>query len=454
MDESCYLSWGWFQTHGGPLFYSLEHSNQPLIIWLFGLVQNLPLNPLLAGRLISVLFGCITMLGIYTLTSHLFSKKIATLASILYTLTPIFFFYNRQALMEPAVTAFSIWSLYLLVSLQKQPSLKTAFALGTVLGLGFFTKNTGLIFLFTTLIIFLYWFIKSKSIQTLTQLIYCLLAFCLISSPLFFNITNILKFTNNNGILMFPAITKVVLENFDIAITHLTPFMFMAACIGIYQLRNHRLLLVWFFLPLFPILFLVRSTNSRYLEPFLLLTPIFAAHFLSRHKILLALSFVSCLLYLGILILSPPTYFKLLSKISSKSYAPEYVIGIDTGYQVQATLDYLTKISDRQNIIVAIPSISYNPDAALEIYLRNNPHITITHLTSALINSQQATFDCISSPLPLYFVGRQNDTSGLANFLIKHQEVHNSYNSDFNTIYTLKSDCPQSRTIKLVLVGL
>jgi 4-amino-4-deoxy-L-arabinose transferase-like glycosyltransferase len=75
-DESIYLDWGWRETHTpGYLYYSLYDGKQPLLMWLFGIAAHILPDPLFAGRFISVICGALTLIGVYTLTLLLLSRK-------------------------------------------------------------------------------------------------------------------------------------------------------------------------------------------------------------------------------------------------------------------------------------------------------------------------------------------------------------------------------------------
>jgi 4-amino-4-deoxy-L-arabinose transferase-like glycosyltransferase len=170
-DESIYLDWGWRETHvPGYLYYSLYDAKQPLEFWLFGIAESILSDPLFAGRFISVLFGCATLIGLYFLTKQLLNKKTALLASGIYIIIPIFSFYDRQAFVESAISAVGVWSIYLLYNTILRKSRKYAVWLGVVLGIGLFCKSTTVIFVvLSCLLIF---FIEKDYQRELELLLY------------------------------------------------------------------------------------------------------------------------------------------------------------------------------------------------------------------------------------------------------------------------------------------
>src|ERR1035437_2049252 len=65
-DEAIYLDWGWRETHrDGFLYYSLYDAKQPFLMWIFGIAESIISDPLFAGRLVSVVSGFLTLIGIY-----------------------------------------------------------------------------------------------------------------------------------------------------------------------------------------------------------------------------------------------------------------------------------------------------------------------------------------------------------------------------------------------------
>ncbi|MEM4230696.1 MAG: glycosyltransferase family 39 protein, partial [Candidatus Pacearchaeota archaeon] len=143
-DEAIYLDWGWRETHiPGALYYSLYDGKQPLLMWLFGISETIFIDPLFAGRIISVFTGAFTLLGLYLITKILFNKKAAVISALLYIFVPIFMFFDRQALMESAIAAVGVISCYFLVRTADTNAQKYSYWLGIILGIGFFIKSSG-----------------------------------------------------------------------------------------------------------------------------------------------------------------------------------------------------------------------------------------------------------------------------------------------------------------------
>ncbi|PIS09411.1 hypothetical protein COT75_01895 [Candidatus Beckwithbacteria bacterium CG10_big_fil_rev_8_21_14_0_10_34_10] len=100
-DEAIYIRWAqlifdnWERA-----FIPMMDGKPPLFMWLIMEILRIVKDPLMAGRLLSVILGLLTLVFIYLLTKNFFNKKTALLATFFYLTSPFFFIYNRMALIE------------------------------------------------------------------------------------------------------------------------------------------------------------------------------------------------------------------------------------------------------------------------------------------------------------------------------------------------------------------
>lgn len=446
VDEANYLDWGWRETHTANfLFYSLYDAKPPFLMWLFGISQNFFPDPLFAGRLVVVLFGLLTLIGLYLISPP---------SSLLYLTSPIFYFFDRQALMESPLCAIGVWSYYFLTRYLEKPRLKYLLTDGAVIGLGIFTKTNAAIFLFPTLIILALQTLTSKSFTPATHSIFMLLTVALVLSPLLFQPQFWLSFSKNSlysfsliEILHFPLIFWLtnLWAYLQMAFWHLTPLIFLATVLGLFT-RSITLKL-WVVLPLLILIITSRDPNLRYLVPLLPLLLVPAAGFIFRHKIYLFATFAICLFVISILSFNPPFYFRLLNRLTPYSQIGEYLTGLNTGYLVNADLAFLRTL--KPPVIIATAINSGNPEAALIDYLKVWPGFTSSYLDSRDFGPELNSADCLSSGIPVYFLARQQQIAGLDKFLAPVTVIHAPDTSDFHTIYTLKTGCPPEKTFTL-----
>ncbi|QQG40982.1 MAG: glycosyltransferase family 39 protein [Candidatus Levyibacteriota bacterium] len=153
-DEAIYIYWAkYIATFHSHFFMSLTDGKPPLFIWFIALLlQVFPQDIYLAaGRLISVIAGGATIVGIYKLTNLLFSsKKIAYLAVFFSIMNPFMLLYDRLALYDSLLSAFLLWSVYFAVKTASTLAKKDALLWGLFLGLGFLTKPPAVIFALLT----------------------------------------------------------------------------------------------------------------------------------------------------------------------------------------------------------------------------------------------------------------------------------------------------------------
>ena len=145
VDEAIYLRWAQIAKNDASWrFISLTDGKQPLFVWLTMVMMKFIQDPLVAGRVVSVLTGLVSMVGIWFLSFVLFeNRRLAFFAAFLYLTSPFCLLYDRMALMDAMVGTFSIFSLAGLVLLVKTSRLDVALILGWILGGGILTKTSG-----------------------------------------------------------------------------------------------------------------------------------------------------------------------------------------------------------------------------------------------------------------------------------------------------------------------
>lgn len=144
-DEAIYLRWAQIAKNDPAWrFISLTDGKQPLFIWLMMITMSFIKDPLLAGRLVSVGAGFVTMIGLFFLAYELFKNIwIGILAAFLYLIFPFALVYDRMALYDSLVGTCAVWGLYVAVLLATRVRLDVALILGMVIGGGTLTKTSG-----------------------------------------------------------------------------------------------------------------------------------------------------------------------------------------------------------------------------------------------------------------------------------------------------------------------
>lgn len=144
VDEAIYIRWAQVMRSEPTLrFLPLIDGKTPLFMWTLIPILKIFNDPLFAGRFLSVIFGFITLLGTLFLGWKSFDKKVGMFAAFLVAVTPFMVFFDRMALVDSMLTAFSIWSLNLAMLLLRSQRLDLAMILGYILGGAMLTKTPG-----------------------------------------------------------------------------------------------------------------------------------------------------------------------------------------------------------------------------------------------------------------------------------------------------------------------
>lgn len=142
-DEAIYVRWSQVMRAESTLrFLPLSDGKQPLFMWITIPFLKVINDPLIAGRVVSVLSGVGTVVGVFALSYLLFnSKKVSLIASFLYSIIPFSFFFDRLALVDSLLTFFSVWSVFFAVLTIKTLRLDLAMITGFFLGIVRLNRN-------------------------------------------------------------------------------------------------------------------------------------------------------------------------------------------------------------------------------------------------------------------------------------------------------------------------
>jgi len=144
-DEAIYLRWTQIASQDSNWrFISLTDGKQPLFIWLAIISMKFIADPLVAGRVVSVVAGLMTVIGLFFLGKDVFkSRWVGLLSGALYVFFPFSLVYDRLALYDSLVGTFAVWALYFSVRFVRKTTLENAFILGFVAGGAVLNKSSG-----------------------------------------------------------------------------------------------------------------------------------------------------------------------------------------------------------------------------------------------------------------------------------------------------------------------
>ncbi|MBN1168617.1 glycosyltransferase family 39 protein, partial [Candidatus Woesebacteria bacterium] len=174
--EAIYIRWAQIMRNEPALrFIPLSDGKQPLFMWVVIISQKFIKDPLIAGRLVSLFAGLVTMVGIFSSTLVLFSSKskagkkdgisfpaylrsifspdnkkvlgVAIIASFVYAISPYTVFFDRMALVDSMLCMFGVWTFVFSLIAFKFLRLDCAMLAGFSLGGAYLTKSPALFFL-------------------------------------------------------------------------------------------------------------------------------------------------------------------------------------------------------------------------------------------------------------------------------------------------------------------
>ena len=464
-DEAIYLDWAWRMTHEpGLLYFSLNDGKQPLLFWIFGILENFFKDPLFAGRFVSVVFGYLTMIGIYKIGKKYFSVNVAYISALLYITIPILSFFDRQALMEAAISTIGVWAVWYFLSWQQTQRYQDALKMGLVLGIGLFIKSTVIIFLITGLVLGAYVVITKKILKRglkhaaiLIGAVAVVLSLLLIN-PIFWSTLSMNSRYGNSlyDLLGFPISLwlKNISVNAEIILFFVTPLVFITVLGGVFMISRikglsaKKTILLWVILSIVLQTILVKGSMSRYLVSFLPLLTLFSAYFVAGvlksnrviGALLLALVVLVPLLLTLFSIFYPSEYLR-----SYKNLTPQtdiaYVQSSSSGYGVDRLLSSINKIqtAEGKRIFVGIAENAGIPESALQMYYQKSDQVTIAYFGDP--TSSLDEYDCLKADQSIYFVSRNDETPGITKFLDKIEVIKNDYNLNTFGIWKLKEKC-------------
>lgn len=160
VDEAIYVRWSQIMRNEPSLrFLPLSDGKQPLFMWATMPSLKIFSDPLIAGRLVSVFAGLVSLTGlVFLVFIATGSLLLAAIASLAYSVLPFSVFFDRLALADSLLAAFGVWSLGLGVLLVKKARLDLALLLGFTIGLGLLTKSPAIFFYVWQALLFFFLF--------------------------------------------------------------------------------------------------------------------------------------------------------------------------------------------------------------------------------------------------------------------------------------------------------
>ncbi|MDE2588380.1 MAG: glycosyltransferase family 39 protein, partial [Patescibacteria group bacterium] len=411
-DEAIYIRFAQIElTQSYSWLISLSVGRQPLFIWLVSIMLFVSKDPLFASRLVSVLSGFCSLLGLWFVSNELFLKReIAFITALVYIFYPFGLVYDRLGMLESLLGACTIWSFYLAILLAKQGKLHLAYTLGFLLGAGLLTKSNAVFSILLvplTGVFILY--SKKNRLRNAIRWVFFIFLSCLIAlilnlivqlSPAFQAVLGshqVYIFTAHQ--LFHRSIVFIVnnfIKNFSFLCLqlffYLTPIfsLFLVASLFRFPKHSKERFLLWgyFFIPLVLIALFGKSLQIRYIYPFTLPLLILIGEsmyqvifFISNVKlrilnnIFLEIILLCILLFYPIIVCSLIIFAPMHAPIPTFEKNQYFNTGI--GWGIPQSVKLFTNLALKGKIYIATDGVQGIIPQALQIYLSKNPNITI-----------------------------------------------------------------------------
>lgn len=426
-DEAIYIRWAQVMRAEPTLrFLPLTDGKTPLFMWAMMPLFKVFEDPLFAGRFLSVVSGFFTFLGVYVLARKVFNVKTAFWAGLLYVITPYTVFFDRMALVDSMLTAFTVWIIYFAILLAKTLRLDTAMILGYLLGGAILTKTSGMVnFLLLPISILGFNLEKNKRKPFLRLVL--LWGVAIITGFIMYNLLRLgpefNQLSSRNQDYIFSP-TELAGRPLDPFIPHFKdiydwfpklltwPILFCGAVGLFYILANlHKLGLILFLWGLIPLLLemaFLKTFTARYLLPaiptLLIISGFGIYHILPRFVSHKPLSFVLMLL----VVLPLPLYFNYLlltnpqssplPRAEKQGYFEEWT----SGYGLKEIANYLIDQKKNGPVVVGTEGFFGTLPDGLYIYLdKANISVIGSHATISAQIKEAAGKN------PTFFVGNK-----------------------------------------------
>jgi len=456
-DEAIWIDWGNKLKLGlVPLFYSLYDGKPPLHFVFISIFMIFIKNPLLAGRLVSVLAGVFSLIAIKNISKLFFEEKYVILSCLIYLISPMFLFYDRQALQESILTAEICWIIYFSIKYFDSLKLKYALYLSLTLALSFYTKISILIIFIPIFILFLYNIVKEKEKRNIifSGISVVIFVFILLISPLILQEQSKLMFTRNDrysitlndlnqGIfniwfLNVSKITRIIFWYFNILI-----FFISVTLILFYKkhLENKYFIFIIFSLPIIILIVISRGILERYLVPFTIPLIFISAkgieYILVRYgKLVLLLLFIPItislyqIFYIDNYLSSVNLYAKGLDLYG-------YSGGFTAGYGVREAILYIESLEkDYKKIIVGVRVDAGNPESAVMAYFLEDKNARVVPVYfDSQVTKIPLDENFIGNYYPFYFISREDNLAGMNKYLTEEKRFYQPDGKSFVGIY-------------------
>jgi hypothetical protein len=400
-DEAIYIRWAQIAMRDANWrFISLTDGKQPLFVWAAMIIMKFIQDPIFAGRLVSVISGFFTMLGLWFLSIELFkNKKAAFITTIIYVFYPFAQVLDRMGLYDSMVGTFYVWALYFSVLLVRKTRLDIAYTLGFLIGGGILTKSTNFFSIYLlpfTLLIFDW--TKSKIFPRIVRL-GLLVIFAVVIAQIFYSILRLSPLfgmiDTKTATFVYPFSEWIrdpflhIISNAKALSSWLVSYLGISYIILIILsffflrkfTREKILLFLYFLTPFVALIIFGKAIFPRFI--FFMSLPLLCLAGLGLWAIMSSLNKKLLGVIIFLIFIFYPAFVSLqfaydpVHAAIAQTDSTQYVNGWTAGWGVKESVLFLESEAKDKKIFVATEGTFGLMPASLELYLVQNKNITI-----------------------------------------------------------------------------
>ncbi len=432
-DEAIYIRWAQVMRAEPTLrFVSLTDGKTPLFMWLMIPLLKVFKDPLFAGRFLSVIAGFFTLMGVFFLSKKIFNIKTALWASLFYVTVPYTVFFDRMALVDSMLSAFTVWAMYFATWLIRSLRLDLAMILGYMLGGALLTKTPAMVNILVLPLTLLglkknshdkYPYLKALSFLGVAALIGLIIYNLLLLGPGFQQLSSrnadyIFSPQELKGRILDPFIPHFHDMSDWFPRLYTIPILILGG-IGVYQLlftvnRLGMVVLIWALIPLLLEMAFLRTFTARYLLTFVAPSLIFAGYGMTKalEKLRINPNLKTAIALVAVLPLALKFDYQLLVSPPPDNLPQEerrgYFEDWTAGYGFKQIANYLIEQKKtKDDVVVGVSGYFGTLPDGLQIYL-DKAGISIVG-SAATVSAQIRN---TAKDHPTYFVGNKKELKG------------------------------------------
>lgn len=391
----------------------------PLIYWFYAIFTPQGVDPLLIGRLISLVAGLGTVIVLMHVSTRNWGASVGRTAGLLYALSPIHIFYDGLALPESVLVLLFALLCSTLLDIDHRAGFWHVLQVSIIVGVSIWVKNTGLLYLLTALALYVY-FWKCR-LMTGYQFIASSLFMLFVTQLIIFPLLTHKEFSHVLAFQSLYALTPKEITHLPLSVwfanlrdmllvfaAYVSPVLLLTGTLAIFYKRfDDRTNALKVILLVTSVLLILtgRTLHSRYTVfvsvPLILLS----APILKNYKKLFIATIATMGTASSLLSLNTPQFFHIFPQIGALAADTyQYVDGWPSGYGVMEALAYVDTHRGTRQSFVGVRRDGGNPEDAVMLYAPRLHGLAVNFLDPIMddFSGIVRTY----ATMPMYFITR------------------------------------------------